>query len=527
MTGMISETRLFLAMIVIVQAFLITLMVLSHFRRSRMASALRLTEARYREIVDSQHEMVCRYRTDGTLTFVNQAYCRFFAKTSEELCGLSLFSLIPEPFHASTADAIRRAAQGERIEQEHQVIQPGGTIGWHLWEDHPIYNEQGEVVEMQAIGRDITKRRVALEALRQSEDRLSRIFRGSPVPISLIRKADGCYLEVNPSWEEFFEAEAACVIGFNPIELGILGERENARDFVEFVKAASSVSGLEHQIHTLKGNVRWSSIHCDLTTLGDEECFIVTHKDITHRREAEQAKMQLEQTTKLAMLGELTASIAHELNQPLGAILSNAETAEMLLRKEAPPLDEIGQILADIRRDDLRASQIIRKVRGMVANRDMLKMPMDVNEMLREVETLTAHDIQRRAIKLHHELADPLPLVEGDWLQLEQIVLNLLLNAIDAMHEVPPRNRWIVMRSHLLVDDRIEINVEDSGPGIQPEHISNIFDSFFTTKNTGMGLGLALSRSIAEAHGGRLTAENNPHGGATFRLTLPLTTYQT
>lgn len=292
--------------------------------------------------------------------------------------------------------------------------------------------------------------------------------------------------------------------------------------FRQFLHSGKSLEGFEQKLVTPEGETRWMSLSCKLITLDGEACYIVMSKDITGQKEAEDARLSLARATKLAMLGELTASIAHEVNQPLGAILSNADTADILLRKENPPIPELLQILTDIRRDDIRASEIIKRVRGMVSKHEIRMSRVDLNDVLKDVEDLISHDIHRNGIKIMRELAPDLPPVNADRIQIEQVMMNLVLNAIDALSAVPPNLRWIVIRSSIGLSNSVEASVEDSGPGIREETLPRIFDSFFTTKDSGMGLGLALSRSIAEAHGGGLAAENNSHGGATLRLILPI-----
>jgi signal transduction histidine kinase len=202
--------------------------------------------------------------------------------------------------------------------------------------------------------------------------------------------------------------------------------------------------------------------------------------------------------------------------------LGNAETAEFLLQQGEPPLDELKQILADIRRDDLRASEVIKRVRALVGKRKFRMQPQPLNEALADVSRLIAPDAERRGVAITNGFASDLPLVSCDRAQIEQVVLNLLLNAMDAVAGVPAGQRLIVLRSAQRDAEWLEASVEDNGHGIPPEKLDRIFDSFFTTKSQGMGLGLALARSIAESHGGRLTAENRPAGGAVFRLLLPI-----
>jgi two-component system, LuxR family, sensor kinase FixL len=248
--------------------------------------------------------------------------------------------------------------------------------------------------------------------------------------------------------------------------------------------------------------------------------------DITERRQAKldaaRQRMDLAHASRLTMVGELTASIAHEINQPLGAILSNAETAEILLESKQPHLKEVQQILADIRKDDMRASQVIRHMRELLRKRELELKPIDLNAVTSDVYRLLDGETHRRGVKIEKQFADTLPVVRGDAIHLQQVLLNLILNGMEAMAESSESNRRITIRTACEGNDNVEIAVEDSGPGIPSDHLPRLFDSFFTTKPHGMGLGLSIVRSIVEAHGGRIWAENNCSGGACIRFTLPV-----
>jgi PAS domain S-box-containing protein len=512
-----------IAIAVVVQSLLISGLLIASYRRQRAERALRLSEERYRMVLESQTEMVCRYRADSTLTFVNEAYCRFFGKTREELLGSSFLTLIPESLH----DEVRRTVckiieQKSPISNEHQVIRPDGSVGWMEWVDYPVFNERGGLDELQGIGRDISERWHAREALRQSEERFVGIFRGCPVAIGIIRQSDGRLVEVNPSWERFFEIDREHAIGSSPVELGLLGSKESEKRFQAFLASGQALNGFEQPVVTPRGETRWMSMSCELISLAGEACFVVMIKDVTGQKQLEDARPGGVQAMRLAVLGELTASIAHEINQPLGAILGNAETAEFLLATEDPPIGELRLILADIRRDDLRASEVIKRVRILVGKREFRMEPRFLNEILADVTRLVTHDSMARGVTLVTELEMNLPPVSCDAAQIEQVVLNLILNAMDALRGVAPASRRVLLRSSRLPGDELEACVVDNGHGIAPEKLDRIFDSFFSTKDQGMGLGLALARSIAESHGGRLTAENNAGGGATFRLILPV-----
>jgi signal transduction histidine kinase len=238
--------------------------------------------------------------------------------------------------------------------------------------------------------------------------------------------------------------------------------------------------------------------------------------------EAQGLRNDLTHAGRVATIGELTASLAHELNQPLTAILSNAQAGQRLLEAASVNLAEVREILRDIVEDDKRAGEVIRRLRSLLTKGDPQMKPLDLNQALEEVARLVSGDSAVRGVSIRLELADGLPPVMGDRVQLQQVALNLVLNGMDAMRESSPSNRILVLRTARAEANMVRVEVRDSGAGIDEGDIAKIFQTFYTTKPDGMGIGLAISRSIVEAHGGRLEAHNNPDGGATFSFTLPI-----
>ena len=227
--------------------------------------------------------------------------------------------------------------------------------------------------------------------------------------------------------------------------------------------------------------------------------------------------------TRVSALGELAASLAHELNQPLTAILSNAQAAQRFLSAQPADLDEVKEILKDIVADNSRAGEIIRRMRALVKKEDLAFVALDLPAIIREVMQLVQGDATLRNVRLSFETKSKSTLARGDKVQLQQVVLNLLLNAFEAMKQTPSQDREVMVRAHVNGDGVVEISVRDHGIGFPTDKLAKIFDPFYTTKRDGLGMGLAISRSIVEAHGGRLWAKNNTDRGSTFYFTIPAT----
>lgn len=237
--------------------------------------------------------------------------------------------------------------------------------------------------------------------------------------------------------------------------------------------------------------------------------------------DARQRMTELAHMNRHATAGELSAAIAHEINQPLGAILNNTEIAELLLDSPSPNLDDIKEILAEIKRDDQRASEVIKRLRRLLTKAEIQAQDIDLNETIREVFEFLAVQASSRDVVLSSAMSTKVVPVKGDRVQLQQVILNLVVNAMDAMANGSARERKITGRT-MMVNGVAEVSIADCGPGIPSDKLPHLFEPFFTTKEHGMGMGLSIARTIVEAHGGRIWAENQTAGGAVFRLSLPL-----
>jgi C4-dicarboxylate-specific signal transduction histidine kinase len=240
-------------------------------------------------------------------------------------------------------------------------------------------------------------------------------------------------------------------------------------------------------------------------------------------REAGRLRQELTHIGRVSAMGELTASLAHELNQPLSAILNNAEVAQRLLEATVPNIAAMREILNDIVADDKRAADVIRRLRALLRKGELEHVPLDLNGVVDEVAQLVRNDVVVRNVPMRLDLATDLPRVRGDRVQLQQVVLNLVLNGLEAMRDVNGRDPALVIRTSR-AGTTATVTIEDSGIGIEMHDVERLFQPLYTTKTEGLGMGLAIARRIIDAHGGQLRASNNVGGGATFEFTLPVET---
>jgi C4-dicarboxylate-specific signal transduction histidine kinase len=281
---------------------------------------------------------------------------------------------------------------------------------------------------------------------------------------------------------------------------------------------------LEHRLLMPNGQIKRVHVigHSVFGEAGEFVEFVGTVMDVTERRRAEEDRQAIVHANRITTMGQLTASIAHEVNQPIAAVVTNAEAALRWGDMRPPELQEVRQALGRILRDGRRAGEVIGGIRALIAKAPPRQDRLDVNTIVLEVIALTRSEIYGNGVALRTQLAPGLPPVYGDRVQLQQVMLNLILNAVEALSEISEGSRDLLISSAGDTADRVSVAVQDSGPGLSPQGVERLFDAFYTTKGKGMGMGLAICRSIIEAHGGRLWATANEPQGAVFQFTLPL-----
>jgi PAS domain S-box-containing protein len=295
------------------------------------------------------------------------------------------------------------------------------------------------------------------------------------------------------------------------------------------IERASSEKDLDYEYRLLMPDASVKHVHVVAHAVrdhGDQLEFIGALMDVTAAKQAEEelhkTQTELAHVTRVTALGELTASIAHEVNQPLAALVTNAEACLRWLDRGTPDLGEARGAVESIIKDGNRAAEVIRHVRALTNKTDTQKTPLDINDVVNEVIVLVQRELFSHRVSLRTEFAPALPVVLADRVQLQQVTINLIMNGIEAMQPITDRPRELVIRSHQDEARQVLVTVEDCGVGISAENADRLFNAFFTTKSSGMGMGLSICRSIIAAHGGRMSAANNAGPGATFQFTLPL-----
>ena len=504
--------------------------------------ALRKSEERFRSVVQQQTEMICRFQPDFKLTFINEAYCRYFGKPESDLLGQNFLTLIPEEAWESVQKHFASFTQDQSVQtQEHPVIASDGSQRWQQWSNQVFFDKSGKILEFQAVGRDITERKLAEEALRKARDELemrvqertAELHEGNRSWQALLKATgdsvllldrEGVCLEANEAAAKQFSVDRSSLQG---MKLYDLMPREVANNRVNFLKnVIESKKSLRFE-DMREGMYFEYSLYPVVDAEKEIEKVVVIASDITERKRAEELirehQAELAHMERLNTMGEMATGLAHELNQPLTAISTYARVALNMLDSGNQRPEILTEAIKSARDQAQRAGEIIRNLRHFVSKHTSTKTNVNLNTLVEEVVSFTEAETRKRGVEVQLELLEDLPLISVDIVQIEQVLVNLVRNSLEVLENALIKARQIAIRTSLKEEGVVLIEVADTGPGMDVETLNHIFESYVSTKGEkGMGMGLSISRSIIEAHSGRLWAESKPGHGATFYFTLPV-----
>ncbi len=625
----------------------------------RAAGALQDSEARYRAVVEDQTELICRFLANNTITFVNEAYCRYFGKSFDELVGQKFMPRIHKEDHAKVQEHFASLGPENLVaSHEHRVMMPDGQLRWMAWTNRAVLDVAENIVEFQGTGRDITDRKLAEQASQEKQAQLDNLLsnvdaiflEGDPCnfyyvggqvekilgypkkmwfehpggPVGFwsellhpddVDKIDICRQAIERGEDHSFEyrliardgrpvwfydsvmvetsdgkpvktrsvliditdrkqAEEALRTSEQRLDVAVRGTSDGLWDadlnsgkeywsprfkellgyaeheleathdqFLAFLHPDDKPRVLEAirlhvdenrpydcelRMQTKSGEYRWFQTRGE--ALRDENGvpyrMAGSIRDISERKrseeEARKQRDELAHVSRISTMGEMATGIAHELNQPLAAISLYSDAARAIAGRADSDPRELQEILGKLEDQAIRAGDIVRRLRDYVKKTGSVRMPADLNSLVQDVAKFVEPDIRKAEAKLVVQIQEPSPSVLIDEIQIQQVLVNLIRNAVDAMQETPSGQREVIVSTRVLQDGRSEVAVSDAGKGLARDELEQAFSAYFSTKQEGLGMGLPTSRSIVEAHGGKLWAEPNTGPGVTFGFTIPL-----
>lgn len=468
---------------------------------------------------------------DGRSDFVNQRWLDYTGQTIEYVrANPEAWMVATHPEDREKASTIYwngiRSGQGYTMEARFLRVRDG-TYRWHLNRAVPLRDADGKIIRFVGTSTDIEELKLAEEKLRQSELNL-RLMTETIPEMLWSATPEGEIDYCNARLLEYTGVPSEEVMGtgwkklLHPDDAELAGQL-----WMSCITTGAPYRAEVRAYHAASRTYRWCITRA-LPLLGPLGRILRWHGTVVDMHDWKQAQEDLRKAqaeiahiTRVMTMGQLTASIAHEVNQPLSGIITNASTCLRMLASDPPNVEGARETARRTIRDGNRASEVITRLRALYSKKGATTESMDLNEAAREVILLSLDELQRNRVILRTELADNLPLVAGHRVQLQQVILNLLRNASDAMAEVEDRTRWLLIRTERDGDRRVCLTVQDSGAGFDLQSVDRLFESFYTTKKEGMGMGLSVCRSIIENHQGRLWAAPNDGPGATFSFSIP------
>jgi len=488
--------------------------------------SLQNSEDRLRRVINTIPAHVWSTLPDGSVDFINQRLSDSTGLSADELSNSGWSSIVhPDDLTRYISQWHGALAAGEPTESEVRIRTGHRDYRWMLVRNVPLRDGLGKIIKWYGTGIDIEDRKRAEEQLRHSEAYLSEAQRLSHT---------GSFGWLVSTGEILWSEETYQIFGYDDsakpslqlvIDRTHPDDRHGVRQLFEQVSTDGGSFDTKHRLLMPDGAVKYLHViaHAIRDSSGVVE-FIGAVTDITPAIKANEslrnAQADLAHVNRVTTMVELAASLAHEVNQPITGASINAQSCLRYLKRDQPDLDGACQAASRIIRDVNRAADIISRVRLFFRKGAPTREPVDVNEVIREMVVLLSYEITQHSISVWTELAANLPVVVGDRVQLQQVLMNLMINSIDAMKNVEG-TRQLTLNSELSDDGQLLVSVHDTGSGLPIDQADQIFTAFFTTKSHGTGMGLSISRSIVESHGGRLWAINNSGSGASFKFTLP------
>jgi PAS domain S-box-containing protein len=494
--------------------------------QKRAEEAVAASERNLQLIIDTIPALAWSTGPDGWADYFNQHYLSYVGLSAEQAAGWGWTVALHHDDRDGLATTWQRLmATGETGHAEARLRRHDGEYRWFLFRASPLRDEHGRIVKWYGVNTDIEDRKRAETELRRAYDSFADAQRLSRTGSFI---ADVMADEHNWSEQTYriFEFEPGSKVTVERIR-GIM----HPDDIPSFdAMLGRALTGVDvrfgFRIVTARGAMKHvRGVAHVIERVEGRPVFVGALQDATESVVAEEAlnraRSELAHVARVAALNALTASIAHEVNQPLSGIITNASTCLRMLDADPPNVDGARETTRRTIRDGHRASDVITRLRALFSKKEFSLEPLDLNEAVQEVIALSLGELQRNRVVLQSELAADLPTITGDRVQLQQVILNLLRNASEAMADVGDRPRHLLVRTEREDVDRVRVIVRDAGVGVEPQRVDKLFDAFYTTKSDGMGVGLSVSRSIIERHHGRLWVESNDGPGATFAFAIP------
>ena len=492
---------------------------------------LRESESRFRIVADAAPVLIWMAGVDQLCTFFNKPWLEFTGRSMEQELGNGWAEGVHSDDLQNCLDVYTEAFDARQpFVMQYRLRRNDGTFRWVSDQGVPRYDAQGRFAGYIGSCVDVTELVNKDAALRESEERMRLAAEAVNLGI----------WEWDLSKDEIWATNARRALLGWPASGKITLEhfisslhpddRDRIRQAVDDAIHKGQDFDSEYRLVLPDGIVRWMATRGSvrLDAHGKPAQLVGISIDITARKQAEleakQRRDELSHLSRVALIGEMSASIAHELNQPLAGIVSNAGAGRRFIDRGNVDLQEIRELLADIGADARRASDVVRGIRGMIKKEQMGRQRINLNDIVTNVVHILSSDALLHWCELKTSLDTNLPMVEADPIQIQQVLINLVVNAFEAMPETPVSTREVEINTQQNADGAVRVSVRDYGVGISPEARSRLFEQFFTTKAEGLGMGLAIARSIVEAHAGTIDAENAEGGGARFHFTLPIST---